>query len=37
LVYGIEGSDLGFNLLQTLIYLVFLIAAGLFDLSRKQF
>ena len=37
LVYGIENSNLGVNLLQTLIYLALLISAGLFDLSRKEF
>ena len=37
LVYGIEDSNLGFNLIQTVIYLAVLIAAGLFDLSRKEF
>lgn len=37
LVYGADVTEMGFILTQTLIYMALLIAAGLFDLSRKQF
>jgi len=36
LIYGIEENSLGFVLVQTFIYLGILMAAGLFDLYRKE-
>jgi ABC-type transport system involved in multi-copper enzyme maturation permease subunit len=36
LVYGVDINALGFVLAQTLIYLGVLVAAGLFDLYRKE-
>ena len=36
LIYGITDNALGFVTAQTLIYLVLLFAAGLFDLYRKE-
>ncbi len=37
LVYGVNIDEMGFVLVQTAIYLTLLVAAGLFDLSRKEF
>jgi ABC-type transport system involved in multi-copper enzyme maturation permease subunit len=36
LVYGIADANLRMVILQTVIYLILLVAAGLFDLSRKE-
>lgn len=36
LVYGINDGVLGFVLMQTVVYLAVLFAAGLFDLHRKE-